>query len=291
MYQIKQLEALSGIKAHTIRIWEQRYDLLNPRRTDTNIRYYSDDDLRRLLNIATLSKHGYKISKISAMSDREIRATIHKLYEAELHTPDELSAAMDGLVSAMVGLDEIQFELIYHNAYQSMSFDALMERLIYPFLTKVGLMWGTEDIYPSQEHFISNLLRQKLISEINALPISTTPKETWILFLNEGELHEIGLLYAQYLLKLNDYRVIYLGANVPYRDLKSVIELSKPHSFFTINTTPQEIDITEQFFTILAEDFPENNVYFSQANDNLPTNIPENCHFLKDIPSLKALLQ
>ncbi|NMM46919.1 MerR family transcriptional regulator [Flammeovirgaceae bacterium KN852] len=234
-YSIKDLEQLSGIKAHTLRIWEQRYNILNPQRTVTNIRYYTDNDLKSILNIALLNQHGYKISKIAQMGIKEKNDLIKDLVKK----PENTSSQINTLTVAMLDLDEIGFEENLNKAIQSIGIEQTMLKVLIPFMQKIGVLWQIGSINPAQEHFISNLVTQKVYSAIDKLgPFYADPnKKTFLLWLAEGEYHELTLLFGNYLLKSRGYKVIYLGANLPFEDLKVITEQHKPDVMFTSFTT------------------------------------------------------
>lgn len=232
-YDIGDLERISGIKAHTIRIWEKRYKLFHPKRTDTNIRLYSDDDVRKLLNIKTLLDYGWKISKIASLSDQLIVEQVFKYSEEKKDNHKSINHIVyDYFINELLyyGLiyDEVNFELIYLNAISKYGFIDSMIKIVYPLLRKIGLLWETSKAIPSQEHFISNLIRKKIISATDALPIPTKSyKSPFILFLPENEYHEIPLLFSNYVLRSKQIKTIYLGSNVP---LENVIEVGKKNN-------------------------------------------------------------
>lgn len=227
-FTIKDLENLSGIKAHTIRIWEQRYNFLKPRRTDTNIRFYSNEELKKLLNIALLNKYGFKLSHIDQMCNQEICAKVLSLNEKE--AVDE--RVVNDLVRYMVELETEKFEGIINRYIQENGIEVAVREIIFPFLDKIGILWQTGHIMPAQEHFVSNIIRQKLIVAIDTLGHSELAEKKAVLFLPEGEHHELGLLFVYYLLKRKGIKVIYLGANVPMSDVQNVIEMIRPDIAF-----------------------------------------------------------
>lgn len=234
------------MKAHTIRIWEQRYNLISPQRTDTNIRFYTDEEVKRLLKIAALYHQGIKISKIASMSEEAINEFILNI---ELHTGNE-HVALEKLTIAMIDLSEEHFLSVFNACIQERGFKNTMIQLIYPFLQKVGVMWQVGDVHPAQEHFISNLIRQKLIAAIDQLyKPKTKDDKKIILFLPEGELHELGLLFYSYLLQEMNYHVIYLGQSVPPEDLVNVAKKYNCQLFVTSVINPAAID---SFFETLS---------------------------------------
>lgn len=223
-FTIKDLENLSGIKAHTIRMWEQRYNFLKPQRTDTNIRYYSNEDLKMILNIALLNKYGYKLCHIDHMQPDEICAKILSLKD----TQAVQERIVNDLVKQMIELETDKFESILNKYIQAHDIEHAVREIIFPFLEKIGILWQTGHIIPAQEHFVSNIIRQKLIVAIDTVtPVRATSKKA-VLFLPEGEHHEIGLLFLHYLLKRRGIKVTYLGANVPMDDVEKVVEVIKP---------------------------------------------------------------
>ena len=247
-YSIKDLEKLTGVKAHTIRIWEQRYNLISPQRTDTNIRFYTDEEVKRLLKIAALYHQGIKISKIASMSEEAIN---EYLLNIELHTGNE-HVALEKLTIAMIDLSEEHFLSVFNACIQERGFKNTMIQLIYPFLQKVGVMWQVGDVHPAQEHFISNLIRQKLITAIDQLYKPKTESDPKIiLFLPEGELHELGLLFYSYLLQEINYHVIYLGQSVPPEDLVNVAKKYNCQLFVTSVINPAAIDSFSETLSLL----------------------------------------
>lgn len=216
-YSIKDIANLSGIKAHTIRIWEQRYDILEPDRTSTNIRRYSENDLKRILNIATLNKHGRKISHLAKLSSQVIEQEVLELHK----TSGDDSVIMDRMVNAMVDLNGEQLNGIIKELSGIVPFDEMVIRFFFPFLEHVGTLWQTGSINPAHEHFISNHIRNRIIVETASLEVSSAQKKPrFLLFLREGEFHELGILYVNYLLNKEGLKTLYLGQSVPYEDLE-----------------------------------------------------------------------
>lgn len=190
-YTIKELEHLSGIKAHTIRIWEQRYNILCPKRTETNIRYYDDADLKSILNISLLNERGYKISKIAQMPKEQIQQKVQQLCDESCRGSHHIHT----LVKAMVDMDEETFDKTLSTAALQLGVKGTMNEVIYPFLTKIGILWQTGNISPAHEHFVSNLIRQKLIVAIDGQVVRVQQEApVHVLYLPEGELHELVLL-------------------------------------------------------------------------------------------------
>lgn len=254
-YSIKDLERLSGIKAHTIRIWEQRYGVLKPRRTETNIRRYDDMELKLLLNLSQLIRHGGKISKLSRLSEDQLCKELEVVSDGVVNPDDFYSIHIDKLIIAMVDFSERKFEKVISVTTIKFGFDATMRYVILPFLRKVGLMWRTGEINVAQEHFVTNLIRRKMIVAIDGLLIPEN-ETRYILYLPEGEFHELGLLFAKYYFKSRGIEVLYLGQSVPIKDLKEAIVIYKPKGIFTFITTPASGKVIGSYFQSLISDFP-----------------------------------
>lgn len=218
-YTIKELENFTGIKAHTIRIWEQRFNLLVPERTDTGYRFYSDDDLKKILNINLLLKGGYKISKIAKLNLDEIVNQVNELQKKLINNDFQIEFTIQKLLEFGILFKEKEFLAVFEDYENKVGTEVLFQTIIYPLLFRVGLMWEKDEISPIQEHFISNLLRQRLLVAINNLPIVEKENFDAILFLPDTEFHEIGLIFANYLLKKNRYKTLYLGEQVPLNNL------------------------------------------------------------------------
>jgi DNA-binding transcriptional MerR regulator len=233
-YTIKDLEQISGIKAHTIRVWEQRYNFLQPKRTETNIRSYSGEELKTILNVSLLNKYGYKISHIDKMSTIQMEEKILGLNQLDA----QKEKVVNDLIKDMVSLNMVSFERQLDNYIAQKGIEKTIIEIIFSFLERVGILWITNHINPAQEHLSTNILRQKIILGIEKLPnYVQTPKRV-VLFMPEGEFHEIGLLYVHFLLKQKGIGVDYLGTNVPVVDLKFLTEFKKVDFLFSHITSP-----------------------------------------------------
>ncbi len=260
-YSIKDLELLSGIKAHTLRIWEKRYSVLTPQRSDTNIREYGDEDLRRLLNVTTLLNNGWKISKASALSQDALQQEVEDIFEHTSTQSEEYSSHINALTLSMMEFDEARFEQVFASALLLMGLKETMLNIIYPFLSKVGLMWSVWKAHPGQEHFASNLIRKKLFSAIDQLPVFPTQNENFLLFLPEGEQHEIGLLFANHLLRSRGYKVYYLGQDVPFESLQSSIETLHPDNLLTFFIRHQPKEDIQDYLKLLSETYGQTKIH------------------------------
>lgn len=228
-FTIKDLENLSGIKAHTLRIWEQRYSFLKPSRSFTNIRYYSSEELKIILNIALLNKYGYKVSHIDKMNAAEIKEKITALAQAEA----QQERIVNELVQTMVDVDLVSFEFVLNNYILYRGIEKTISQIIFPFLEKIGILWLTNHINPAQEHLVTNIIRQKLLVGIEGLQPPLQASNTLLLFLPEGEYHELALIFMHYILKSRGCSVIYLGANIPLKDVEYIAKLKNPDYLYT----------------------------------------------------------
>lgn len=230
-----QVENITGISAHTLRIWERRYAFLKPERTATNIRFYSDDELKKLLNIGILIRNGHRISKVDAMPDSQINDLVTAiLSNVNEENEDEINA----LILCMLEMNEEEFNKIFQRRIMRNGLQKTIAGLIYPFLNHIGVLWGTDKVIPAQEHFISSLIRQKIIAAIESLPSPSADAPSICMFLLDGEDHEIGLLLAAYMAKDLGWKVYYLGQNVPVVSIGEVVKIAKPKLLLSMFIVP-----------------------------------------------------
>lgn len=259
-YSIKDLEHLSGIKAHTIRIWEQRYDMFSPMRSKSNIRSYTGEDLKSLLNIALLKNNGFKISKVASMPEEEIQEKIRELID----NPKDYIDQTQALTVAMIDVDEDRFEKVMSNSILKLGFENTMLNIVQPFLANIGILWLTGSINPAQEHFITNLIRQKLIVAIDAQFVaSTETSEKYMLFLPEHELHELSLLFAHFIIRSRNNHSIYLGQSLPMDEVKKVYEYHKPEHMVVIITTQPSQHKIQAYVDELGRQFSTSTILLS----------------------------
>ncbi|MDA9555025.1 MerR family transcriptional regulator [Pelobium sp.] len=232
-FSISDIENLTGIKAHTIRVWEQRYNFFTTKRTETNIRYYDDADLCMFLNIATLNENGYKISKISKMDADEINKLVKTLKEDHYN----INVQVQMLSNAMLKMDDGEFNEILNDCIDDLGMETAMADIIFPFLRKVGFMWQVGTINPAHEHFATHKIEQKIISETYRQKKSSKHQgKRYLLFLPPNETHEVGLLFAQYLLKANGHQTLYLGQNLPFESIAEVNSYYEPDFAISVLT-------------------------------------------------------
>lgn len=278
-FTIKDLENLTGIKAHTIRIWEQRYSFLKPQRSRTNIRYYCNEELKTVLNIALLNKYGYKISHINKMSIDELQEKIISLSQAEAHQ----ERLVNEMLHHMIDLNMPDFEEVIDRYIMQKGIDKAITYLIFPFLEKIGILWLTNHIQVAQEHLVSNVIRQKLIMGIESAIPHFANSKTVLLFLPEGEHHELGLLYLYYHLKIRGVRILYMGSNLPLKDLEFVVQIKKPDYIFThLTCIPGKFNF-EKFLHLLEERVPVPTIISGQLVQSYHKKLPSNISFKRSV--------
>ncbi len=243
-FSIKDLENLSGIKAHTIRIWEKRYNLLEPMRTDTNIRLYDIHNLQKLLNVVLLTNFGYKISRISKLTTIEIENFVRKVQNDKTANNHALSA----FKMAMLNFDQQVFLNTYNELLSEKNFSDVFLDTFIPLLEEIGILWTTNTISPAHEHFISYLIKHKILVNIEKHVSNQidTSENVYVLFLPENEIHDLGLLFLHYEIVSRGNHVIYLGRSLPIEDVAALNNHFKSITFVTyLTVTPEEENILE----------------------------------------------
>lgn len=287
-YSISDIEMLTGIKAHTLRIWEQRYNFLTPHRTDTNIRYYTDDQLKLILNIGLLNRNGFKISKIAEMKSEDLKSAVLEVTS----THQEPSVYLDALTHAMIDFDEALFEKTLSSAIMRSGFYRAFHDVIFPFMQRTGILWSTGVVRPAQEHFISNLIRRKLSVAIDNQFVQTTEKsKRFVLFLPSGENHELLLLFTEYVLRMHQHEVAYIGTSVPFEDISFIRERFKPDylvTFFTISPAEMPLQV---YIERLASSFSDLTLLIGGSLLQTPTfDLPSNVRLVKSVNDLEGVL-
>lgn len=285
-YSISDLEKLTGIKAHTIRIWEKRYGVIIPDRTDTNIRFYSAFDLQRLMNIAFLNKHGYKISQISGLNIDEIQEEVSRI--CELPGADE--GYLADLLKATIDLDEDRFERNLNGSILKLGFDLSFQQLVFPLLDKINLLWQIGKISACQERFVNNLVKHKLVVAIDGMAGNVqSSSQHFLLYLPFGHYDEINLLYANYLLRKAGHHVIYLGPSIPLEHLQSLGNKQVIDNILvTINqgfTEKELITYSEKLIQV----FPEKKIFLVSIGLDLNVNLPEMIQRIPTYPTLSLV--
>lgn len=249
-YQIHDIEQLTGIKAHTVRIWEKRYNIISPHRTSTNIRYYDDEQVKRLLNVSTLVNAGRKISQVAALNDAELAVLIREL---QLKGTAEHAHAsyIASLTTAMLNFQEETFGGLIDQVFSRYGTLDAATKVLYPFLNTVGVLWSTNEAMPAQEHFASCIIRKKLIVEAEKLPAPWHTDKKVLLFLPPGEWHEIGLLLTEFLVKQAGYKTIYLGQSVPFENVLTTFQSVNGTALISFYILPnKKIDLPAGFVSL-----------------------------------------
>ncbi len=286
-YSIKDLEVLSGIKMHTIRIWEKRYDLLNPHRTDTNIRWYDDSDLKRLLNVSLLTKNGYKISKIVGWNDDAIKETVLKISVNKNTDSDYVNQ----LLLQMVEMNTAGFIELINEILKKYDIEKAYFNVFFSLFNRVGMYWQVGSIFPAQEHFVTSLLRQKLIAAIDKLEIKQRKNSTMLFFTHENDLHEMGLLFYSYLAQKNGFDVFYLGQAVPFSDLEKISNIKTIDYIFTTFINSISKSDIEIYLNELKNCFPKQKIFISglQIQKHSPS-LPRNVKTIRDYAEFRKYL-
>ena len=255
-FSIKNLEHLSGIKAHTIRIWEKRYNLFEPERTDTNIRLYNLENLQKLLNVTLLYNNGYKISKIALLSPQEINENVHKLTINK--NADDWSIGLFKL--AMINFDQRLFTKTFNDLLEQFSFSEVFKNVFVPLMNELGVLWQTNSISPSHEHFITSLVKQKIHAMCEDLQQKSTRRtdRRFVLFLPDNEIHELGLLYLQYEVLNNGFQCVFLGQSVPIESLSNLVDIGEPITFISYFTIEPSQDKIKAYLNTFNSEIIEN---------------------------------
>tara|TARA_R110002020_G_scaffold138450_5_gene308476 strand:- start:1557 stop:2456 length:900 start_codon:yes stop_codon:yes gene_type:complete len=292
-FSIKDLENLGGVKAHTIRIWEKRYNLLDPERTPTNIRTYSLKDLQKLLNVTFLLENKYKISKVARHTSTEIAEIVKEIISKKNEIDNY--HAINSFKIAMMNFDQQLFSKTYRTLCQELSFREIFYQAFIPLLEEIGLLWQTGTISPAHEHFISNLIKQKILIKIEQHQLKSAPtkSKTFVLFLPENEIHELGLMWLNYEITVHDYKCIYLGQSIQIESLK-YLATHQPNikfvSYFTVKPEDQTIkEYTEDFNKLLGKEFPFY-ILGRLVQKEKQADLPSNVKILKTIEEFAAVL-
>ena len=291
-FSIKDLENISGIKAHTLRIWEKRYNLLSPERTETNIRRYSLLSLQKLLNITLLYKRGYKISKIAVIDEAELHSVVR---EVTLKSNSE-HIAINAIKLAMINFDITLFDATFDKILTKNDFTFVYVNVFVPLLNELGILWQTKAISPSHEHFVTNLIKQKIHLNTEKAQKELTPKDNgkvFVLYLPENEVHELSILFLNYYVLIHGFKTIFLGQSIPTESLKNILSLNNKLVFAThLTVEPNKNDI-ERYLSIFYDLILKNSsaelaiLGPLQLNINLST-LPNKIHLFNSVLSFQA---
>ena len=286
-YSIKDLEVLSGVKAHTIRIWEKRYHLLTPYRTDTNIRFYNDFDLRRILNVSLLVNNGFKISKVARFDELKMKESVLEVTKKNTTESDYI----DRLILNMLNFDNIGFYKLMDEIIAKKGLEESVVKVFFALFERIGTYWQVGSIFPAQEHYVTSIFRQKLKAETDKIGFENLNGSTILFFLPDGELHEMSLLFYSYLAKKYGYNVIYLGQFVPFDDLMKVQSHIKIDHVFTAFINPLTKEDLENYLVKLKETFRDQKIFITgwQVQHSNPE-LPRTVKIVKDYKDFKKYL-
>lgn len=289
IFTVKDLENLSGIKAHTLRIWEKRYQIFSPQRTEHNIRLYDTEDLKNLLNISFLNTFGYKISKIAKLSEAERQQLVSSIYNEK----SQRDLAISNFKVAMLQFDAQLFHQVYEDICKDKSFKEVFYTIFIPLLDEIGMLWQTGTIKPSHEHFISYLIKQKLNSIIEDLQLRTpvTSDKIYILFLPQSEVHDLGLMFINAELIQKGYSTVFLGDNIPIDDLQDFVNHFDSITFISYFTVAPAIDELSSYLSDFKEkilDTTDNELYVLGKQMQHVSTLPEQIRKFERIESLLA---
>ncbi len=261
-YTIADLEKLTGIMAGTIRIWERRYRIIKPHRTDTNRRWYDDDDLKRIINISILYRHGLKISKIAELTGPQIADQVANL----MKDSSDSDTQIDSLIMAMTEFNENAINNVLLKSTITRGFEVTFATIVFPFLKRVGIMWHTGSVDIGAEHFVSNIFRKRLIAAIDSLPPGNNPdRKKVILYLPENEFHELGLLFYAFAVSKAGHEVVYLGQSTPFNALAEVVERWHADILVTGTLTGLPSGKPEEYLARLSSAFSSSKILVSGA--------------------------
>ena len=293
VFSIKDLENLSGIKAHTIRIWEKRYNVLEPMRSDTNIRYYNLVNLQKLLNITLLHDHGYKISRIAKFTEQQIPEAVRDIISQK----SVKSHAISSFKMAMLNFDQSLFFKTYDTLLSEKSFREVFHEVFIPLMNEIGLLWQSETITPAHEHFITYLIKQKLLINTEKLQVlqPTNDEKVFVLYLPSNEIHELGLMYLNYEILHHGYRSIYLGESIPMDNLSDMKKYFNKITYISYLTVEPNKDKINPYITSV------NNEILNDENTELwllgrmvdfidPKNISDKTRIFRSISDLVVYL-
>lgn len=290
-YSISDLEQLSGVQAHTIRMWEQRYNALVPHRSAGNTRYYDDQHLIKLLNIVSINQKGLKISKICSLSQEAIHELIEQDIQETISQSQKFEFYITQLINFGINYNEAELSLLLSKCINENGLTQTYSAVIYPLLVRLGLMWRKDSICAAQEHFLSNIIRQKICAVINDLPVVNHNEPAWVLFLPQEEEHEIGILFANYLLRKAGKRVIYLGSRVPLANLKEVTALNDVTNLMLFMVQAKLTTDAQQYIDELSNEFKKIKIHLAGSKVLIESlKLPKNIKWLKGVSEFEEIL-
>lgn len=291
-YSISDLEQLSGVQIHTIRIWERRYNALRPMRTSGNTRFYDDSHLKRLLNIVGLSKTGLKISEVCALSEAQIDQMLEKEISYTFADDKHVEFYISQLLNFGLSYDEVNFDELISRCILQYGLEDAYKQVMYPLLVRLGLMWRRDHICPAQEHFLSSIIRQKLFAAINETPLPKTPASCWLLYLPEDEDHDIGLLFANYILRKSGQKVIFLGAKVPLESVEDAFMGNAVNEILLFMVRTRPTPQADRYIENLSNQFPDTRIHVAGNTKMISEmRLAHNVSWLKNIQDFEEIIK
>jgi methanogenic corrinoid protein MtbC1 len=290
-FSISELQQFSGIKAHTIRMWEQRYQALQPDRTEGNTRYYDSHQLRRLLNIVSLMNSNYKVSALCTMPDKRLHELLEENLKKSVADNPIHAYFISQIIAEALTFDETAYNRLYSECAKRYKIRDIYVHIFHPVLVRLGLMWTNDLLRPAHEHFITQLMRRKILSATDQLPHPKNPKETWLLFLPEDEFHETGLLFSEFLIRQAGKKVLYLGANLPFDALQQALDSVRPTHVLTFLVRLRDKDQESDYLKRLHKIFRAQKIYIACAPTVLADiKLAANCSLLHSVSDLEKVL-
>ena len=283
VYSIKDIEEITGVKAHTLRIWEKRYDIIKPERTKTNIRYYTEDHLKYILSISLLNNNGFKISQIAEMSAEQIKDHTSRLSNNSDHIEDQL----DVLTFAVINMDDYAVNVILNKYIEDFGFEKTMDLLINPFLEKLSTLWVTGTIKSIHESFISEILRQRTSVEIQKLKQADPQKPKILLYLGEDEKQELSMIFLLYILKSKGLNVTLAGFDLSIKDVLDAYQVLEPDYIYTIINQELKDHNLDTYINYLAKSIKDSKLILSGFKiQSSSKDFPRNCMSINDMDSV-----
>jgi hypothetical protein len=291
-FSISELQQFSGIKAHTIRMWEQRYQALQPDRTEGNTRFYNSAQLRRLLNIVSLMGSDYKVSELCIMPDSQLNLLLKENLKKSIAENPINEHFISQIVIAGLTFDESEFNVLYAECQKRYSLRDIYVNIFHPVLIRLGLMWSNESLRPAHEHFITQLIRRKIISATDSLAKPKSSKQTWVLFLPEEEFHESGLLFSEFLIRQAGKQVVYMGADLPMDALEQVSAKVHPTHLLTFLVRRKEEEAEVDYFRQMSKKFKQQKILIACDPSKLAVSkLNTNCSLLHSVSDLEIALK
>jgi len=266
IFSIKDLENFSGIKAHTIRIWEKRYRILEPDRTESNIRFYNENELRKILNIAYLNRNGVKISRIAKFTDDELSGQVVKTSSSD--NVDKDSRTGELLMSAIRFSDE-QFRGSLNPYIEKHGLEKAYITYLYPLLVKARILWQTGSLARAQEQFIRNTIASLIIEENNRIITTAAPKGPAVAMINTSDnQNDINFLFYRYILRKRNFEVIFPGGILPASEVIEIHKI-KPFGFLVVNSNSFDyLRKMSGHFSDIGKSMMIKRIIFADAQEN-----------------------